>query len=443
MRQDFMWADSASPGQGGNRKVTEGRISGQEGESRCSGSRMGHFPCMTTGPSLAAAPLIEKFGGPSVPAFVRDFAHAPGTKVVSGANAVDRAGVFARTLGAQRVLIVTDRGIAEAGHLERVINSLSAAGVEWSAFMGVVENPTTQTVDECVASAREMNADLLIGLGGGSSMDTAKGCNFILTNGGRMSDYWGTGKATMPMLPMIAIPTTAGTGSECQSYALISDAVTHAKMACGDRKAAARIAILDPLLTLSQPPRVTRVTGIDAIAHAVESAVSRRRTDISAAYSQAAFALLAAAFPRVLENPADVEARAAMQIGAALAGTAIENSMLGAAHSAANPLTAHFGTVHGEAVGMMLPPVVRLNSRDAATREEYEKLAAAAGAEDLAEFLTSLLATAGLPSRMPVGTLTTENIPHLSEEAAAQWTAQFNPRPVTAADFAALLASVL
>jgi alcohol dehydrogenase len=393
-------------------------------------------------PSPAAAALIEKFAGPAVPEFVSEFAHAPGTKVVFGSNAVDRAGVFARTLGAHRVLIVTDRGIAEAGHLERVINSLSGAGVEWSAFMGVVENPTTQTVDECVASARGMNADLLIGLGGGSSMDTAKGCNFILTNGGRMSDYWGTGKATQPMLPLIAIPTTAGTGSECQSYALISDAVTHAKMACGDKKAAARIAILDPLLTLSQPPRVTRVTGMDAIAHAVESAVCKKRTEVSAAYSRAAFALLAAAFPRVLNDPADIEARSAMQLGAALAGTAIENSMLGAAHSAANPLTAHFGTVHGEAVGMMLPHVVRFNAAKTVAAEEYSLLAAAAGAADLADFLDSLLESAGMPTRIEGGALTDANIPHLADEAAAQWTAQFNPRPVSAGDFAALYARV-
>ncbi len=163
-------------------------------------------------------------GGP-FPDFVAGFSHAPGTRVVFGDGAVKRTGIFARNLGAKRPMVVTDRGIADAGHLDHVLASLSAAGVEWSAFMGVEENPTTETVDACVAAARQHQADLLIGLGGGSSMDTAKGCNFILTNGGRMSDYHGTGKATREMLPLIAIPTTAGTGSECQSYALISDAV--------------------------------------------------------------------------------------------------------------------------------------------------------------------------------------------------------------------------
>lgn len=394
---------------------------------------------------LSAQALLRSAGCGDVPDFVPAFAHAPGTKVVFERGCVERAGVFARSLGAQRVLVVTDRGIAEAGHLDRVINSLAAAGVQWSAFMDVVENPTTDTVDACVASARESQADLLIGLGGGSSMDTAKGCNFILTNGGQMKDYWGTGKATRPMLPLIAIPTTAGTGSECQSYALISDARTHAKMACGDKKAAARVALLDPELTLSQPPGVTRVTGIDAIAHAVESAVCKKRTEVSIPYSRAAFALLSKAFPVVLREPDNLEARAAMQLGAALAGTAIENSMLGAAHSAANPLTARFGTVHGTAVGMMLPHVVTLNMSRPDAWEEYTRMAAAHGVDGakLPEILTGLLEAAGLPSRMPAGTLTPELIPALADEAAAQWTAQFNPAPADAEAFRALYAKVL
>src|SRR5439155_13420275 len=132
------------------------------------------------------------------------------------------------------------------------------------------ENPTTRCGEECVASARSARIDALVALGGGSSLDTAKGCNFLLTNGGTMRDYWGVGKASKPMLPLLAIPTTAGTGSECQSFALISDEQTHQKMACGDPKAAAAIALLDPRLTFSQPARVTSCTGIDAIAHVVE-----------------------------------------------------------------------------------------------------------------------------------------------------------------------------
>ena len=381
--------------------------------------------------------LLASLPGGPFPDFVADFTHAPGTKVVFGGGSVQRTGIFVRNLGSLRPMVVTDRGIADAGHLDQVLQSLSAAGVEWSAFMGVEENPTTDTVDACVAAARAHQADLLIGLGGGSSMDTAKGCNFLLTNGGRMSDYHGTGKATRPMLPLIAIPTTAGTGSECQSYALISDAVTHAKMACGDKKAAAKIAILDPDLTITQPARVTRVTGIDAIAHALESAVCIKRNDISIAYSRAAFALLSRNYLTALNEPDNRGARAAMLLGAAFAGTAIENSMLGAGHSAANPLTAHFGIVHGEAVGLMLPHVMRHNLTEPNAWEEYTELGDSLGVagDALPDWLTGILKQAGLSLTIPAGLLTSELLPVLAQEAAGQWTAQFNPVAVDAADF--------
>ena len=164
-------------------------------------------------------------------------------------------------------------------------------------------------------------------------MDCAKGINFILTNGGRMQDYWGTGKATKPMLPLIAIPTTAGTGSDAQCYALITDPETHQKMACGDEKALPRVAMLDPELTATQPPKVAAATGIDAVAHAVESAgidEAQRRLAAAVARSLAAAGIVVRAGDA---RPADVEARQRMLLGAHLAGAAIENSMLGAAHA--------------------------------------------------------------------------------------------------------------
>ena len=292
------------------------------------------------------------------------FDHQPRTRLVFGADALERVGEMARDFGVCRVLLVTDKGIVAAGHAARAIGFLEAAGLQVATFDEVRENPTTLDVDRCVQIAKREAAELFIGLGGGSSMDTAKGANFILTNGGRMQDYLGVGKAAKPMLPLIAIPTTAGTGSECQSFALISDETTHQKMACGDPKAAAAVAILDPLLTVSQPARVTACTGIDALAHAFETAVTKKRNPLSAMYSREAFRLCFGALERVLDDPRDLEARSRMQLGAAFAGTAIENSMLGAAHSAANPLTAHYGIAHGQAVGLMLPAVIAFNARD-------------------------------------------------------------------------------
>ncbi|HYE32208.1 MAG TPA: iron-containing alcohol dehydrogenase [Methylomirabilota bacterium] len=380
---------------------------------------------------------------------VAAFDYQPRTRLIFGPNTIDRIGDLARNLGATRVLLVTDKGIIKAGHADRVIGLLRAAGLQSTTYDSVQENPTTRDVDECVKVAREAQIDFIVGLGGGSAMDTAKGCNFILTNGGRMQDYWGIGKATQPMLPLIAVPTTAGTGSECQSFALIADENTHQKMACGDPKAAARIAILDPTLTLSQPQRVTACTGIDAIAHAVETAVTKKKNALSWLFAREAFQLCMTGFDRVLSNPSDVEARGRMLLGAAYAGTAIENSMLGAAHSAANPLTAHFNIIHGHAVGLMLPHVVRFNAHEPAAARAYAEIAllvhlvdpATPGlkaADVLSARLLELLTSANLPARLRDCGVEAAKIPVMAEEAARQWTATFNPRPITRDDFISL-----
>lgn len=382
---------------------------------------------------MTAAQLLSELHLPALPEFVAEFRHAPNRTVLFGPGVVAQVGELIAALPAKRVLVVTDPGIAAAGHLERVCGYLTTAGLEVSTYTEVRENPTTAIVDACVAAARAANVDALVGLGGGSSMDAAKGCNFILTNGGRMQDYWGVGKATKPMLPFIAIPTTSGTGSECQSFALISDEHTHAKMACGDKKAAACLAILDPELTLTQPAMVTRHTGIDALTHALESAVSTKATDISQAYSKAAFALLAKGFPTVLSDPKNLDGRSQMLLGAALAGVAIENSMLGAAHACANPLTAQFDVVHGEAVGVMMPSVISLNLTHPAANVQYSSLAASLGitSAELPPWFTNLLQTAGLPQTLRHWNIQPEHLASLASQAATQWTGSFNPVSVS------------
>ncbi|MCA9067129.1 MAG: iron-containing alcohol dehydrogenase, partial [Planctomycetaceae bacterium] len=186
----------------------------------------------------------------------------PRTRVVFGQGTLGRLGELTAELG-KRVLLVTDRGLRDAGHEERALHTLGSAGLAVKVFDDVHPNPTTDDVQRGLTIAREHQTDVIVGLGGGSSMDCAKGINFLLTNGGQMEDYWGVGKATKPMLPMIAVPTTAGTGSEAQSFALIANSQTHMKMACGDKKAACKVAILDPDLTISMPASVTAATGID------------------------------------------------------------------------------------------------------------------------------------------------------------------------------------
>lgn len=381
---------------------------------------------------MPTAPLtIESLcAGLGIPDRVLNFEDVAGGRVVFGPGTLSVIGVEAAALGGKKVLIVTDPGIARTGAVSRAVSSLEAEGVSVAVYDQVRENPTTEDVDRCVRAASESGADLIVGLGGGSSLDTAKGCNFILTNGGRMHDYWGVGKATQPMLPFIAVPTTSGTGSECQSFALIADAETHAKMACGDPKAAAALAILDPELTVTMPAAVTAHTGIDAIAHALETAVCNKRSEISSGYSEAAWKLLDRGLEEVLKNPGDIVARARMQLGAAFAGTAIENSMLGIAHSCANPLTAHFGIVHGQAVGTMLPYVIEFNESDPGTAAIYASLA---GGGRLSDRVRAHLERSSMGATLSELGANEAMIPQLAEEASAQWTARFNPVPVTSA----------
>jgi alcohol dehydrogenase len=394
------------------------------------------------------------------------------TRLVAGDHAIEQLGTLAKSLGASRALVVSDPGVLAAGIFQIGLDSLQKAGIETCGFHQLTENPTTEHVEAGLQLAKSFQPNLLVGLGGGSSMDCAKGINFLLSCGGRIADYWGVGKATNTMLPLIAIPTTSGTGSEMQSFALISDAVTHVKMACGDPKAAPAIAILDPTLTRSQPPRVTALTGIDALTHALESFVTTKRNAMSDCYAREAWTLLAQGFPRVIENPDDMQARSQMQLGAAFAGMAIEASMLGAAHALANPLTAFLDVPHGQAVGIMMPHVLRFNAtasnatisnatasgNSSAVSEKYRELArllpetshlaTSSPAEILAETFQNWLELASLAS--PLRNLPnwktklaefpseSELIEAMAEMASKQWTGSYNPRPASTRDFADL-----
>ncbi len=356
------------------------------------------------------------------------------TRLVFGLGAFQQLGELARELGFTRTLLVADAGMAACGYVADATKLLRAAGIAVTHFGEFGENPDTAMVEAGRVVAAEAGIDSLVALGGGSSLDCAKGINFVLCGGGSMRDYWGHGKfsakpGVKPMLPMIGVPTTAGTGSDAQSFTLISDAETHAKMACGDEQAAFRIALLDPALTLTMPTSLTAITGYDALSHAVESYVTKKRTPLSQMLAREAWRLLSANYERVLQEPQHHEARGAMLLGAYFAGLAIENSMLGATHACANPLTKHFGVTHGVAIGVLLPHVVRWN-RDvvAAQYAALEPSANGNAAEALAQRLESLRRAGGLPASLRALNVAQTDLPLLAEEAAKQWTGSFNPR---------------
>jgi alcohol dehydrogenase len=372
------------------------------------------------------------------------FGFQAATRLVVGPGTIARLGELARELGGTRALVTSDHGIMVAGHTTAGIEALQAAGITTEVFSAFTENPSSAEVEAGAAVARGFRPDLLVGLGGGSSMDCAKGINFLLSCGGKMQDYRGRGTATGPMLPSIAVPTTAGTGSETQSFAVITDSESGLKMACGDPRAAFRVAILDVNLTLTQPAVLAALTGIDALSHAVESQVCTAATPASRTFSREAWRLLAANLPGIVIDGGTVAARSAVQFGASLAGLAIEHSMLGAAHALANPLTAAHHVTHGQAVGVMLPHVVRFNGPvcGGAYAELLTDVAISATADEagatLADWLTGLLAAAQLKTSLRACGIDAADVPALAAAAATQWTAGFNPRAVTAADLADL-----
>ena len=344
------------------------------------------------------------------------------TAVEFAPGALARLGSLARNRGFRRALLVADRGMIGAGFVDRALRSLQDAGVDAVPFHDFGENPDTAMVETGRAFAAPLGIDSLIALGGGSSLDCTKAINFVLVNGGSMRDYHGYDHAPKPLLPMLGVPTTTGTGSEAQSYALISDAETHLKMACGAPSAAFRAVILDPELVLSQPRAVLAAAGYDAISHAVETFVTSKRTAWSDCYAREAWRLLSASYERMLASP-NLEAASGMQLGAYFAGAAIEASMLGATHACANPLTASYGTVHGHAIAVMLPHVVRWNAQ-----ARYAELT-----DSLEARLSDMATIAGLPRRLRDVGASESDLPGLAEAASKQWTGKFNPRAFDAA----------
>ena len=353
-----------------------------------------------------------------------------------GEGRLAEIGRVARDLGATKVFLVADGGLRAARHVDRAEAALTEAGIAWAAFDGVLPNPDSELVAWAADFARRERADCIVGLGGGSAMDCAKGVNFLVTNGGTMEDYWGYDKAGEPLLPSIGVPATAGTGSDAQSYAIITNSETGRKMACGAPGAAFRQVILDPELTLSTPHETAATAGMDAVSHALESHVTSVRNETSAALSSEAWRLLEANFTASLDRGADerslLDLRGKMLVAAHLAGAAIEASMLGAAHASANPLTARHTVTHGIAVGLMLPHVIRFNAEVAG--DHYRELWPE-GAGSLAAHVEELRAGAGLPGTLRECGVPRSSLPVLSELAILEWTGDHNPRPLTANDF--------
>jgi len=275
-----------------------------------------------------------------------------------GPGALEQLDVEVRRLGARRVAILTDPGVASAGLADRVVGALS---VEASVLSEVVPEPPYQLVERCVAFVKDCGAELVIGLGGGSSMDSAKMTAVMACNEGTVADYFGADRVPRPGLPIIAIPTTSGTGSEVTPAAVFVDAADGAKKGVRSDFMLPEVAIVDPMLTIGLPPALTAGTGLDALTHAIEAYTSAKRTLMSDLSAEEAIRLIGRNLRAACANGSDLEARDGMSMGSLLAGMALSVANVGAVHALAHVLGGSYGVPHGVANAMLLAPLMAYN----------------------------------------------------------------------------------
>ncbi|MBU2551147.1 MAG: iron-containing alcohol dehydrogenase [Proteobacteria bacterium] len=282
-------------------------------------------------------------------------------RIVMGAGCVSTVGAEARQLGVRRVLVVTDRGLVEAGLLERLETSLKRARVGFSVFDGVEPDPRHEIVDRCREALQAAKARAVIGLGGGSSIDIAKMAAVMAVNPGQAADYFGVDTIPRPGLPTIMVPTTAGTGSEVTSIVILSDEGEKLKKGVVSPYLMPAAAVLDPELTLGLPPAVTAATGMDALIHAIEAYTSVNATGLTDLLAARAMELIGEHIRAAWARGSNLAARSAMLEGSLLAGMAFANAGVTAVHAFAYPIGAEFHIPHGLANAIMLPPVMAFN----------------------------------------------------------------------------------
>ena len=359
------------------------------------------------------------------------------TVVLYGEGRLSGLGSLLQSLNASKVLVVTDRGITKSGIVEKCLNAIKSEHIDFALFNEVESNPTTASVSKGLSLAKRETINAIVAIGGGSSIDAAKAMNVLLANGGKVADYRGFNQVGKKGLSLIAIPTTAGTGSEMTSFMLISDSETHQKIVCSDPRIIPNLAILDPTLTLSLPASVTVSTGLDALSHSIESYVSKTANPYSAVLSLQATQMITQNVFKVFEEPSNLDARGQMLMAANMAGLAVHLSYLGAAHSMANPLTAHCNLDHGLAVGMVLPYVMLFNAQF--QPQKYKEIALALGTrieggeDDLtisrkgAMRLRNLLDKLSVPPNLAEMGVKEDLIPTMAHEALTQLSLDYNP----------------
>ena len=369
------------------------------------------------------------------------------TRALFGRGIAIQVAQYVAALGAGAVLLVTDPGVRAAGLVAPVEAALAGAGVAVTVFEQVQPNPRDT---DCLAGAellRSGGQQMLVAVGGGSAIDTAKCIGLLVTNGGHPRDWEDFGALQHDPLPVIAIPTTAGTGSEVSPSAVITDTVRKKKMNLFDLRNCPRIALVDPDLTFSCPPRVTAAAGMDALSHAVDSLHCRLATPASDALALEGARLVARYLRRAFTSPSDIEARCGMAQGSLAAGLAVGLTDVSGAHALAEAMGGLYGHPHGYCCAVSMPPIMEYNLP--ASTDKYARLAVSLGAGHPGSTPPQLAAAAiaairdlradlGVPTMGDL--IRAEDLDVLAHKAEANTSTPSNPRDVTAADYRAMFA---
>ncbi|MED1875640.1 iron-containing alcohol dehydrogenase [Brevibacillus borstelensis] len=373
-----------------------------------------------------------------------DFQFNLPTRIEFGNGKIKELGRCIRELGGTKALVVTDQGIVKSGILKTVTEMLEANAVAYAVFDQVKPNPRDVDCMEAYRIAREAGVDVLIGLGGGSSMDTAKAVGTLLTHGGQISDWYGLNVLQEPITPLLCIPTTAGTGSEVTFFSVITDTETKLKMNILDTRLAPRIALLDPELTVTLPSHVTASTGMDALTHAIEAYTCNISEPITDALALYAIDQIVRYLPIAVADGTNLEARKQMLAASLIAGIAFGNSDVGGVHCMAEALGGLYDTPHGVANSMLLPFVFEYNipadpEKHAVVAERLGAVRGDRSAEETARegvrLLKKLAETVHIPKMKDLGNVNPDDFLYLAEAATQNVSAPSNPRPATKEDY--------
>ena len=368
------------------------------------------------------------------------------TRIEFGCGVSSTAGEEAKRLGGTRALVVTDAGVDAAGLVKPVLERLSEAGVASVVFDHVAPNPRDTSVELGAKLADAEGCDVIVAVGGGSPMDTAKAIGVIATNGGKIQDYEGLGQVRKPITPLIAIPTTSGTGSEVTFWAVITDTERSFKMSVGSPLCAATVALVDPELTVGLPASATAYTGVDALTHAVEGYTTTLAEPLTDSLAVSAIRLIGKSLRRAYANGGNLDARHDMSLASLLAGVAFGNSDIAAVHCMGEAIGGLYDTPHGIAMAIYLPVVTEFNC--IAVPDKYAVVAEALGEEvsGLSQLEAAKLAAAairkltddlGIPSASQAG-VRREDFSRLAHAASINVSVESNPRVTTEQDFHAL-----